>query len=69
MDKETVVRVPVACECNGSGFVGVQDSGGDDVELVECETHHPAYREPSIMERFAGIEQQTAELKAMLRDY
>jgi hypothetical protein len=37
-------RVLVSSECEGTGFIAVADSGGDDIEHVECEQHHPAFK-------------------------
>jgi hypothetical protein len=37
-------RILVSCECEGTGFIAVADSGGDGIEHVECEQHHPAFK-------------------------
>ncbi len=37
-------RILVSCECEGRGFIAVADSGGDGIEHVECEQHHPAFK-------------------------
>jgi len=35
-------RILVSCECEGT--IAVADSGGDGIEHVECEQHHPAFK-------------------------
>lgn len=49
------------CECGGTGFVAVADSGGEGVEHVECGQHHPAFKQegPSVDELLAHIGKQT----------
>ena len=37
-------RILVSCECEGTGFIAVADSGGDGIEHVECEQNHPAFK-------------------------
>jgi hypothetical protein len=52
MDK----KIAVQCECEGTGFIGVQDSGGDGVVQVECGAHNPAYQDvPSVDELLARL--------------
>jgi hypothetical protein len=53
-------KIVVTCECEGTGFVAVADSGGDGVAHVECGAHHPAFQDaPSIDELLAHIGKQT----------
>lgn len=35
-------NIATECECRGTGFIAVADSGGDGVDYVECAKHHPA---------------------------
>jgi hypothetical protein len=37
-------RILVSCECEGTDFIAVADSGGDGIEHVECEQNHPAFK-------------------------
>jgi hypothetical protein len=44
-------KIAVTCECKGTGFIAVADSGGDGIENVECGQHHPAFQDaPSVNE-------------------
>ena len=53
-------KISVTCECEGTGFVAVGDSGGDGIEHVECGQHHPAFKgAPSVDELLAHIGRQT----------
>jgi hypothetical protein len=51
-------KIAVKCECEGTGFIAVADSGGDGVQHVECGQHHRADA-PSVDELFAYIGKQT----------
>jgi hypothetical protein len=60
-------RIEVACECKGTGFVPVPDSGGDGIERVECGEHHPAFNDaPSVDELLAHLGKQTGISSALL---
>jgi hypothetical protein len=37
-------RILVWCGWEGTGLIAVADGGGDDIEHVECEQHHPAFK-------------------------
>ena len=52
-------NIAVRCECEGTGFVAVADSGGEGVEHFECGTHHPAYQRPSVDEMITHIQKAT----------
>jgi hypothetical protein len=53
-------RILMSCECEGTGFVAVEDNGGDGIEHLECGQHHPTYQDaPSIDEPLAHIANQT----------
>ena len=54
-------KIAVTCECKGTGFIAVADSGGDGIdENVECGQHHPAFQDaPSVNELLAHIGKQT----------
>jgi hypothetical protein len=44
-------QIDVRCECEDTGFIAVADSGGDDVDYVECAKHNPAFADaPSVDE-------------------
>jgi hypothetical protein len=46
-------RILVSCE--GRGFIAVADSGGDGIEHVECEQHHPAFKLPTQVSLLGNI--------------
>jgi len=52
-------RVMVKCECEGTGFTAVADSGGDGVDYVECAEHNPAFRGPNVGELLSHIGKRT----------
>ena len=37
-------KIALRCECEGTGFIPVVDSGGGGIEHVECGQHHSAYQ-------------------------
>jgi hypothetical protein len=54
-------KIAVTCECEGTGFVAVADSGGDGIDHVECRQHHPAFQDaPTVDELLAHIGQALA---------
>lgn len=62
MDKKIAVR----CECEGTGFIAVQDRGGDGVDYVECAEHNPAYKpDYTVMGIFAELEKSVKELERL----
>jgi hypothetical protein len=42
-------QIEVSCECKGTGFIAVADSGGDGIDHVECGQHHPAFQDKLII--------------------
>lgn len=42
-------HIRVTCECEGTGYIGVADIGGDGIDYVECSKHHPDFADiPSV---------------------
>jgi hypothetical protein len=37
-------KILVKCEGEGTGFIAVEDNGGDGIEYVECGQRYPAYK-------------------------
>lgn len=37
------MKLPVQCECEGTGWVAQIDSVGEDTEFIECVQHHPSF--------------------------
>jgi hypothetical protein len=46
MQQENEKVLKVQCLCEGTGFISQVDATGDDIELVECAKHNPAYQDP-----------------------
>jgi hypothetical protein len=56
MQQENTKVLKVQCLCEGTGFISQVDSVGDDVELVECSEHNPAFQDaPSVDELLSHL--------------
>ena len=62
-------KIAVMCECKGTGFIAVADSGGEGIEHVECGQHHPAFKDaPSVEELLAHLGKQTGISSEFFKD-